>query len=318
MQKYASQPMDWDLVRIFLAVNREGSLRAAARQLGIGQTTAGRRLAALERQLGARLFAHTPAGYLATAAGEALLANAERMEEEAYTIERRAAGLDTRLMGTVRISMPEGLMESLIAPVLAQLHERYPDLRIVLWMERGQADVASHYISTYQADIGLRVTQPTSSDLITRRVGRLTVRLYAARCYIAERGVPEPGTHFAEHDLIMPFTPGMPHRITEFCGEPVTNGRVVLEANTMLAIRAAAANGMGIALLSPHLAAEEPRLVGIWPDREQEFNIWLVAHPDVYKAARVRAVMDAMIEAFANKGRRDSNISPDVGAGSLV
>ena len=103
MQNSPSVQMDWDHVRFFLAINRQGSLRDAGRELGVDQATAGRRLAALERQLGAKLFAHTPTGYLLTEAGEALLVNARRMEEEAQAIERRTRGLDAQLAGTVRL-----------------------------------------------------------------------------------------------------------------------------------------------------------------------------------------------------------------------
>jgi len=303
MQRHTPAPMDWDHVRFFLAINREGSLRAAGRQLGVDQATAGRRLAALERQLGAKLFAHTPGGYLLTEAGEALLANAQRMEQAAQAIERRTRGLDAQLAGTVRLSMPDGFMETRIAPALARLHERYPDVRLVLWMERGHADGADHYISGYQADIGIRMTRPVLAGLIARRLGTLTAGLYAAKSYVAERGVPARGTWFLGHDLIMLNTCGPAEPLSTLGDEPVTNGRVVLEANTELAVLSAARSGLGIALLSPHLAAREPHLVRIWPDREQEMDVWLVVHPDVYKAARVRVVMDALIDAFADEER---------------
>lgn len=303
MQRPTPTRMDWDHVRFFLAINREGSLRAAGRQLGVDQATAGRRLAALERQLGAKLFAHTPAGYLLTEAGEALLVNAERMEQEAQAIERRTRGLDAQLAGTVRLSMPDGFMEAGIAPALARLHERYPDVRLVLWMERDHADGVDRPISTFQADIGIRMTRPALSGLITRRLGPITTGLYAAKSYIAERGVPVRGTWFLGHDLIMLHAPDAAHRMAALCDEPITNGRVVLEANTQLAVLAAASSGLGIALLSPDLAMREPRLARIWPEREQKMDVWLVVQPDVYKAARVRVVMDAIIDAFADDER---------------
>jgi DNA-binding transcriptional LysR family regulator len=91
--------------------------------------------------------------------------------------------------------------------------------------------------------------------------------------------------------------------MTELCGEPITNGRVVLEANTMLAVLSAVSSGLGVALLSPDLASREPHLTRIWPDRNLQADAWLVVHPDVYKAARVRVVMDAIIEAFADAER---------------
>jgi DNA-binding transcriptional LysR family regulator len=299
----ARQPVDWDHIRFFLAVHREGSLRAAARRLGVDQTTAGRRLAALERQLGAKLFVRTPAGYLTTPAAEAFLAHAERMEEEASAIGRRAAGMDKQLMGTVRISAPYALAEHWLVPAIAALHQRHPDLRLVLWSEEGRADVAGQQVSGFEADIGIRVFRPTASHLVLRKIGRVATRLYAARSYLSGRGLPAPGTGFAGHDLIVMFTPGSGRRQDSFLGEPIDGGRVVLEVNSIFTSLAAAINGLGIATLLPELAESEPRLMRIWPDREQVFEVWLVVHADVYKAARVRTVMDALIAAFVGKDR---------------
>lgn len=118
--------------------------------------------------------------------------------------------------------------------------------------------------------------------------------------------MPARGTWFLGHDLIMLYTPGSAYRMEALCDEPVTNGRVVLEANTMLAVLSAASAGLGIALLPPHLAQREPQLTRIWPDREQQMELWLVVHPDIYKAARVRVVMDAIIDACADEDRTPS------------
>ena len=99
------------------------------------------------------------------------------------------------------------------------------------------------------------------------------------------------------------FTPGSGRRQDSFLGEPIDGGRVVLEVNSIFTSLAAAINGLGIATLLPEFAESEPRLMRIWPDREQVFEVWLVVHADVYKAARVRTVMDALIEAFAGTDR---------------
>ena len=295
--------MDWDHIRFFLAVHREGSLRAAARRLGVDQTTAGRRVAALEQQLGAKLFVKTPTGYLTTPAGEALLASAERMAEEANAIGRHAADLDTQLAGTVRVSAPFALAEHWLVPAIASLHDRHPDLRIVLWSEEGRADVAGQQVSGYEADIGIRIFRPTAPHLVLRRIGRIATGLYAAPGYLAARGVPAPGTAFAGHDLIVMFTPSSGRRQDSFLGEPIDRGRVVLEVNSTFSALAAARSGVGIATLLPEIAAGDPGLARLWPDREQVFEVWLVVHSDVYKAARVRTVMDAIIAAFEGKDR---------------
>ena len=86
-------------------------------------------------------------------------------------------------------------------------------------------------------------------------------------------------------------------------GEAIDRGRVVLEVNSTFSALAAASSGLGIATLLPEIAEGDPRLVRLWPDREQAFEVWLVVHSDVYKAARVRTVMDAIIAAFDKQDR---------------
>jgi DNA-binding transcriptional LysR family regulator len=134
--------MDWDNVRFFLAVYRLHSLRAAARQLGVDQATAGRRLSAFERQLAAKLFVRTPAGYMPTPAAELLRPSAERIEDEAQWMMRSAQGLDQRLTGQVRVATGDGIANGLVIPAIARVHERHPDIHIVLLTARGFADVA--------------------------------------------------------------------------------------------------------------------------------------------------------------------------------
>ena len=115
------QQMDWDNIRFFLAVYRQHSLRAAARHLGVDQATAGRRLSALERQLGAKLFVRTPGGYLPTPAAELLFAGAERIEDEVQGMARSALGLDQRLTGQVRVATGEGLASVLVIPAMERV-----------------------------------------------------------------------------------------------------------------------------------------------------------------------------------------------------
>src|SRR5215212_2117077 len=158
--------MDWDNVRFFLAVYRQHSLRAAARQLGVDQATAGRRLLAFEHQLGAKLFVRTPNGYLPTPAAELLIAGAERIEDEAQGMARSAQGLDQRLTGQVRVATGEGLATVLVIPAMAQVRERHPDIRIILLTARSFTDVARD-----EAEIAVRTLRPKSPGLIARKMG---------------------------------------------------------------------------------------------------------------------------------------------------
>ena len=124
--------MDWDNARIFLAIYRIGTLRGAAALLQIDQATAGRRLAALESSLDARLFLRTPGGYVPTAAGELAFAAAERMEQAADQLQRQMQGLDHRLSGVVRVAASETVASYFIMEAVRRVHAQHPDIRVVL------------------------------------------------------------------------------------------------------------------------------------------------------------------------------------------
>ena len=111
--------LDWDDLRFFLAVARHGSLSAAAKELRVAQSTAGRRLASLEASLGVRLLNRTPDGYVATLAGQEVRVQAERLEEQALALERNVGGRDTRLSGLVRVTCAEIVASHILAPCFA-------------------------------------------------------------------------------------------------------------------------------------------------------------------------------------------------------
>jgi DNA-binding transcriptional LysR family regulator len=290
------RPMDWDNVRFFLAVYRQHSLRAAARHLGVDQATVGRRLSAFEHRLGAKLFARTPGGYLPTLAAETLLAGAERIEVETLAMARSAQGLDQRLTGQVRVATGDGIGSGFVIPAMAKVHALHPDIRIILLTARSFAD-----INRDEADIAVRTLRPTAPGLITRKIGSLSARLYASPEYLNRRGRPRKGRAFKGHDLIMPFP--LPAPPIVLCGEAISEGRVVMEGNSMLSRAQAAACGIGIALLLDDIVASEKRLKPIWPERAEFFDIWLVVHADVQRSARVRVVVDAIADTFHSTRR---------------
>src|ERR1700722_5149135 len=120
--------LEWDDLRFFLVIARHGTLSAAARSLGVQQSTMGRRLEAIEQRVGARLLQRTSNGFQPTEAGAAILVNAERMESEALAIERAISGKDERLEGTIRITVVEVLAAEVLAPILAGFQIKYPEI----------------------------------------------------------------------------------------------------------------------------------------------------------------------------------------------
>ncbi|MCY1196325.1 HTH-type transcriptional regulator DmlR [compost metagenome] len=285
--------MDWDNARIFLAIYRVGTLRGAAALLQIDQATAGRRLAALESSLDARLFLRTPGGYVPTAAGELAFAAAERMEQAADQLQRQMQGLDHRLSGAVRVATSETVAKYFIMEAIRRVHAQHPDIRVTL-----STAIQMSNLTRREADLAIRNLRPDNPDLICRHLARKEVGLYASRTYLAAHGEPRPGTAFAGHTLVTYQQSVLPGWSDAFCGEPTGNGRLGVELNSGLMIIEAVVAGLGIGELPTHMAPDYPDLVRIWPARSESYDLWLVMHGDLNRTARVRAVADAIVEVF--------------------
>src|SRR5688572_20128168 len=120
--------MDWDDLRYFLAVGNAGSLAGAARTLGVNHTTVLRRIGAFEQRLGLRLFERLPTGYVLTAGGEQLIAAARHIDATVTTLERKLAGQDLQLAGTVRVTTTDTVMGSILPAILAEFRRSYPGI----------------------------------------------------------------------------------------------------------------------------------------------------------------------------------------------
>ncbi|MCU9954349.1 MULTISPECIES: LysR family transcriptional regulator [Burkholderia] len=289
--------MNWDNARFFLALARTGTLRAAAAQLNVDQATVGRRIGALEDELSARLFLRTPALYVLTTAGEALLEPAETMERASLTIERRVMGLDDQLSGSVRIATTDSLGKRFVIPAIARLRHRHAGIDVACVTSTEIANLTRR-----EADLAIRTLRPESPDLIVRRLAHLESGIYASRGYLAERGEPTPGHAFEGHDLVMYQQPVMPTMWDALCGEPTSRGRVMFQTSSTMMLVEATLAGLGVAELPCFRADLEPQLVRVMPRRCNHFDVWLVAHADLYKTARIQAVIEAVVDEFSSAG----------------
>ena len=288
--------MNWDDARMFLSVCRESTLRGAARVLGVDQATVGRRVSALEKSLGATLFLRTSEGYTLTTVGESALRAVEKMEQFALELERQTQGLDDRLTGTVRVSTTDSLAIDFLIPAMARLHEQHPDVRVQL-----DASTQMISLSKREADIAVRNTRPENPDLIARRIARWPVGLFASQGYIDARGVPAPGSLFEGHDMVV-YQPYL-QRNNEMTlvSESITRGRIVSSVSSSLLVRRSIAAGIGIGEV-PVYMGDRDGLVRLWPERTRPapYDVWLVTHADLRHTARVRAVIDQIVEVFAH------------------
>jgi len=286
--------MNWDDTRVFLAVQRERTLRRAAKVVNMDQATVGRRIAALEHALSATLFLRTSDGYVLTNAGENALRSAKKMEQSAHELARQAQGVDTRLEGEVRVTTTDTLALAFLIPAIERLHAEHPDVRVLLNTSTQMVNLARR-----EADIAVRTIKPENPDLAARLLARWTVGLYASRAYLKRHGEPVVGTGFAGHDLVI-YQPRISgSRLPTLVGEPTHAGRLVSAVNSSLMLRATIQAGIAIGEV-PVPLAERDGLIRIWPKREraQPYEVWLVTHQDLRHTARVRAMIEAIVAGF--------------------
>src|SRR5690349_6314555 len=190
--------LDWNDLRHFLAIARHGSTIAAAKALGVNQSTVHRRLSELERQLGRRLVERHPSGYQLTAVGEELRPLAERVESAVQDLERRALSSDADLVGTVRVTCPETVGYRMMkTPLLDAFRTRYPGLRIELIMVDRVLDLAKG-----EADIAFRTAPAQDNALVSRKLADVPWAMFASRSYVDSHGQPERPEDINQHLVI--------------------------------------------------------------------------------------------------------------------
>jgi DNA-binding transcriptional LysR family regulator len=293
----ASAAWQWDDVRFFLAVARAGSLSGAARALGVGHVTVGRRIAALERRLAVKLLSRTPEGFSVTAAGQAILKQCAAMEGAALDLERVAAGRDTHAAGTVRVTTTEALAHVVLAPAIVAVRKAHPQLQVDLAIGVRTLDIARR-----EADLAVRFARPDTPELVCRKLGEVAFSLYASPRYLARCGAPQRGSGLGGHDLIA-FTGAPAATSPFFLGESLEGARMALRCDSPLIQLRAAGQDVGIAELACFLGDESDHVTRVWPAAQPALRTaWLVMHQDLRRSARIRIVASAIVEAFRRHG----------------
>ncbi len=276
--------MNWDDLRVFLALARSGSLSATARGLGVDHSTVARRVAALESNLGMRLFDRLPRGYAPTAEGEDLVALALRVEDAVLAVERHAKGQPGEPAGVVRLSAPPAFASHFLAPRLAGLRRTMPKLVVEL-----VGDARAVSLTRREADLAIRLSRPEDEGLVARKLGDMGYGLYATPGYLDGRAPAD--WEFIGYDESLDHVPQQRWLHSIAAGRPF-----VFRANDLTSLLAATRAGIGIAAIPHFLGRPEPALVTIpTPVAPDPRELWLLVHRDLRRAARVRAVMDALI-----------------------
>lgn len=279
--------MNWDDVRLFLAVARTGQLLAAARRLGVNHATLSRRVSALEEALQTRLLVRRTNGCELTAEGEVFLRAAERMETEMLAAQASVGRIDTAVAGTVRIGAPDGFGVSFLAPRLGRLTARHPQLRIQL-----VPVPRSFSLSQREADIAITLERPDQGRLVSAKLTDYTLGLYASRGYLDENGTPRTVEELKEHrrigyveDLI--FTASL-----NFTGEIMRSWDTGFEISSATGQTEAVRSGAGIGILHNYIARQSGELVRLLPEIAIRRAYWTTWHESTRDLVRVRTVVE--------------------------
>ncbi|MCP8896875.1 LysR family transcriptional regulator [Shinella daejeonensis] len=283
--------MNWDDVRLFLAVARTGQLLAASRRLGVNHATLSRRVSTLEETLKTRLLVRRTNGCELTAEGEVFLRAAERMETEMLAAQSRIGRIDTAIAGTVRIGAPDGFGVSFLAPRLGRLTARHPELRIQL-----VPVPRSFSLSQREADIAITLERPEQGRLVSSKLTDYTLGLYASRAYIEENGAPETVEDLKRHrrvgyveDLI--FTASL-----NFTGEIMRSWDAGFEISSATGQTEAVRSGAGVGILHDYIARQYGELVRLLPDTAIRRAYWTTWHESTRDLVRVRTVVEFVQE----------------------
>lgn len=286
--------LDWDDLRFFLAVAREGTLSAAARSLRVTQPTVGRRIGAFEKRLGARLFAVTPTGHVLSATGKRLLVHAERMESDAIAVERVASGRDTGLRGPVRVTASEWMIDRVLAPVLGPFLARHPGLSVELLAEPRHLSLVRR-----EADIALRPSRFEHQEVVEMSVAVVAFGLYASDGYLAAHGAPDFKRQCEGHKLIAMSETLSKVPDVDWLPELAAKAQVVARANGRMPMASLASASVGMACLPRFVgdAASSLRLLPT-PVPGPERQLWIAAHRDTRSVPRIKSTLAFLKDAL--------------------
>jgi DNA-binding transcriptional LysR family regulator len=279
---------DWDELRTFLEVARDGSLSGAARRLGLTQPTVGRHIDALEAALGLTLFTRSPRGLTPTPAAQALGPHAEAMASAAAALGRTASGEAAADRGTVRVTASDVMGCEVLPAILAEFHAMHPAIAIELALTNRTED-----LSRRDADIAVRMVRPTQSGLIARRIGVSRIGLYAHRNYIARFGEPRSLADLRSHCVIGFDRDSRTFRAAGEFAANLTRDDFGFRCDNDLAQLAALRAGAGIGGCQDNIARRTSELVAVLPNAiHYVLDVWLVMHEKLKATQRVRLLFD--------------------------
>ena len=297
--------MDWDKLRIFHAVADAGSLTHAGEALHLSQSAVSRQIRALEDDVGATLFHRHARGLLLTEQGELLFAATQVMSGQLETAAARIKDAKDDVYGELRVTATIGFGAMWMIPRLDRLYAQYPDLSLDLILTEQVLDLPMR-----EADVAIRLKEPSQADLIRRRLFAVTFRFYASQDYVARHGAPRTAEDLADHRLIA-HSPGTPQVsageswLAPFLSGGQGPGRrgARMTVNNYFGLYRAAISGLGVCALPDYLARSEPTLVNVAPDLHSEAtSVYFVYPTELRRSKRVAVFRDFVLAELEREG----------------
>lgn len=287
--------INWDNLRIFLAVARAQSVQEAARRIDIDHSTLTRRIHRLEQEMGAQLFSRTSIGHQLTPAGQQFMRYIERVENTLVLAEAEIGGGSDALAGQVRLGATDGFGSYFIAPHLTRFCDQHPDISVELL-----AAPLFVNLSKREADLSVNIERPHGNSDIVCKLSDYRLRLYGTREYLAKSPPIHSARDLEVHRLIgyvdeLVFSPEL-----GWLRKLAPNAFTPLRSTSIVAQYVAARQGRGLAVLPCYLAAEDPKLFPILSDDiDIVRTFWLAAPAERRKLAKVQALWDYLKAAVA-------------------
>lgn len=281
--------VNWDDMRLFLAVARTGSISGAARQLGVQHSTVSRRMRSLEEKLGARLIERKKTGYELTVAGENIKQSAVRIEREMLGVDEALLGKDANLVGPLRVTAINNMASSVLMPMFSRFSEKHPRVELHIIVSNMDASLAQR-----EADVAIRLTNSPTDTLIGKRMLTVASTIYGSKEYLEKIKQQKAQPRWIGVNCCV-F-----HKTwtKQYCAQQSHN---FYSDDTLLTL-SAIKEGLGVSYLPCFLGDADPLLARYCePDPQHDLGLWILLHPDLKRTARVLAFRDFMIKCVQDK-----------------
>ena len=302
----STRPLPWSLLRSFLAVVETGSLSAAAHEVAATQPTLSRQIRELETVLGTPLFIRKARGLDPTEAALRLVDDVRAMAIAADAVALKALGQSTMLSGTVRLTSSIMVANMWLPGVIAELRVAEPNIQI----ELVPSDLNQNLLRR-DADIAIRMADPTEDALIARKLGVAPVGLYGAQSYLARRGRPKSMEELLTHDVIGFDRSSVILKLYAAAGHPVTRETFPIRCDDQMVGWNLLLAGAGLGFAQVMLAEQEKTLERLDFDLVPPMPVWLVMHEEVRGNARIRRVADFLAKSISELFRAERAKSGD-------